>query len=493
MGEALNMMRVGLSIACTSALLLSAAVPGRAQAPLSAGDVPTTEAMWVDSVFGRLGGRSTPGCAMGVTRSGSLVLERDYGTANLATGAPITPDTRFYLASVSKQFTAMSIVLLAEDGVLSLDDDVRKWVPEVPNFGPTITLRHLLTHTSGLRDYLTLLAVAGWASDSTLTEAQFLDIVRRQSGLNFRPGEQFLYSNTGYALLAIVVKRASGKSLRQFAAERIFGPLGMTHTDFRDDHTTPVPDRALGYQPSGTSYRESDADMDVVGDGGLYSTVEDLARWIGNFDTGIVGGRAGVALLQQPGRLDGGDSIPYGLGLAIGRYRGLRTVSHSGAYGGYRTSLLRFPDQHLAVITLCNVSTAPASLAAQVASVYLGADMKAQDVVTLEATPSWPGATSFRSGTEASVEARRRADELSRAIGTYYNVDLDLTVTLVARDGALVLQRPHSDPMRFTALGGDLFSTRDQVLMLLLRDDAGAVTGFSLSLGRVRDLPFTRQ
>lgn len=487
------MMRVSLLVGYALVLVGVVSGAGNAQAPLPPQDLPTTDAMWVDSVFARFATPHSPGCSVGVTRSGSLVLERDYGMADLAAATPITPDTRFYLASLAKQFTAMSIVLLAQDGKLSLDDDVRKWVPEVPDFGSTITLRHLLTHTSGLRDYLTLLAVAGWASDSTLTEQQFLQLISRQSGLNFRPGEQFLYSNTGYALLAIVVKRASGMSLGDFAAHRIFGPLGMTHTDFRGDHTVPVPDAANGYQVVGGAYRVSDPESDVIGDGGLYSTVEDLAKWIGNFSTGIVGGREGVALLQRPARLNGGDSIPYGLGLTIGTYRGLRTISHSGAYGGFRTAMLRFPDQHLSVITLCNVSTASPTLAEQVAAVYLGGVMKAQDVATLDPAAPWPSGTSFRSGTEASIEARRRADELASAAGTYYSSDLQLTATLSARDGALVLHRRGADDMRFTAVSGDLFSTRDQVLMLLQRNEKGGVRGFTLSLGRVRDLPFERQ
>lgn len=492
-GEGLRMMRVCLPVGCALVLAAAMAAPARAQAPLPAPEVPTTDAMWVDSVFARFATPRSPGCAVGVTRSGSLVLERDYGTADLASGTPITPDTRFYLASLAKQFTAMSIVLLAQDGKLSLDDDVRRWVPEVPDFGATITLRHLLTHTSGLRDYLTLLAVAGWASDSTLTEQQFLQLIRRQSGLNFPPGEQFLYSNTGYALLSIVVKRASGKSLGEFAADRIFGPLGMTHTDFRENHTVSVPDAARGYQLAGPAYRVSDPESDVVGDGGLYSTVEDLSRWIGNFETGIVGGRDGVELLQRAARLNGGDSIPYGFGLTIASYRGLRTISHSGAYGGFRTAMVRFPDQHLSVITLCNASDAPATLAEQVATVYLGSDMKAQDVASFDPAAPWPNGSSLRSGTEASIDARRRADELASAAGRYYSRDLQLTVTLSARDGALVLRRRGADDMRFTAVSGDLFSTRDQVLMLLRRSGDGGVSGFTLSLGRVRDLPFERQ
>src|SRR3954471_12570553 len=202
-------------------------------------------ARWVDTIFAPFTVRKSPGCVVGVARQGSVVLARGFGLADLEHDTPIAPDTRFYIASISKQFTAMSIVLLAKDGRLSLDDSIQKWVPEVPPFGSTITLRHLLHHTSGLRDYFTLLAVTGWPSDGLLTDDQFLALVQRQKSLNFAPGDEFLYSNTGYALLSMVVKRASGKTLRDFAAERIFKPLGMTNTEFRDDHTSLIPRRAL--------------------------------------------------------------------------------------------------------------------------------------------------------------------------------------------------------------------------------------------------------
>src|SRR6185503_13599512 len=189
------------------------------------------------------------------------------GMADLEHETPITGDSRFYIASLSKQFTAMAVVLLARDGKLTLDDPIRKWVPEVPTFASGITLKHLLYHTSGLRDYFTLLAVQGWPSDGQLTEQQFLALIGRQKSLNFQPGDEFLYSNTGYVLLSMVVRRASGMSLRDFAAERIFKPLGMTHTEFRDDHSALIPQRAIGYQPAGSTYRISQPEFDVVGDG----------------------------------------------------------------------------------------------------------------------------------------------------------------------------------------------------------------------------------
>ena len=463
-------------------------------APATAQVVPSDSAgRWVDSVLSPFSAPQSPGCAVGVTRAGSLVFAKGYGTADLEHDTPITPDTRFNIASVSKQFTAMSVVLLALDGKLSLDDSIQKWVPEVPSFGTNvITLRQLLNHTSGLRDYFTLLAVSGWPSDGQLTEKQFLSLVGRQNSLNFAPGDEFLYSNTGYALLSIVVRRASGQSLRSFAAERIFKPLGMTHTEFRDDHTALIPQRALGYEPAGSTYRISQPETDVVGDGGVYSTVEDLAKWDANFLTGQVGGKRAIAMLQEPGVLNDGQPIPYALAMAIGEFHGLKTYSHSGAYGGYRSTLLRFPQRNLSVITLCNTSSASSSLAEQVASVVLGLVTQSASATTLDLSSSPWTAGSPRAPIDSS-DSRRRNDQLSQLSGNYYSDELDLPVTLAPRNGYLVLRRPRADEIHFVPLTTDLYTNSDKMLLRVVRDDHGSISGFTLTISRVRDLEFVRR
>src|ERR1051325_8549675 len=255
------------------------------------------QARWVDTIFAPFARRNEPGCVVGVVRGGQLAIAKGYGAADLYRKIANTPRTPFYVASLSKQFTAMSVVLLAQDGKLSLTDDVRKWIPEVPRLGP-ITIEQLLNHTSGLRDYYSLLGITGWRPNELFTEATLLDLISRQRALNFTPGSEFLYNNTGYALLGIVVRRASGESLRQFAATRIFKPLGMTHTQFRDDHSQVIDGEAIGYLKTPTGYSVSIPQLDVVGDGGVFTTVEDLAKWDGNLDSGVVGGKAGVGMLQ---------------------------------------------------------------------------------------------------------------------------------------------------------------------------------------------------
>jgi CubicO group peptidase (beta-lactamase class C family) len=448
---------------------------------------------WVDSVFAPYGSTSSPGCAVGVIRGGQLAFAKGYGMADLEHDTPITPSTRFYIASLSKQFTAMSIVLLAQEGRLSLDDWIRRWVPEVPSFGPPITLRQLLHHTSGLRDYFTLLALSGWPNDGLLTERQFLDLVSRQKNLNFTPGDEFLYSNTGYALLALVVERASGESLREYAAEHIFKPLGMSHTEFRDDHTQLISHRAVGYQPTSSGYRMSQPEFDVVGDGGAFSTIEDLAKWDANFESGRVGGKSGVAELEQQGRLNNGQAIPYALALTVGDLAGIKTYSHRGAYGGYRSSMIRIPARHLSVITLCNTSTASATLADQVATIHLG--LVTQQRIAATALDLSPGPFNVGAAPAPgdSTISRKRNDQLTQVAGDYYSPELELTALLVARDGVLLLRRAHAADLRFVTFTTDLFTNNDQMLLRIVRSDRGTIKGFTLTINRVRDLEFTKR
>ncbi len=453
---------------------------------------------WVDTIFAPYVTARTPGCAVGVTRDGTLAIARSYGMADLNKGLPLTIGTPVYIASLSKQFTAMSIVLLVEDGRLSLDDSVRRWVPELPSFGKPITLRHLLYHTSGLRDYMTLLAISGWPSDGELSEKQFLDLMRRQRSLNFAPGDEFLYSNTGYALLSIVVKRASGRSLREFANERIFKPLGMTRTEFRDDHTHAVDNAAHGYEATPSGYREAEPRIDVVGDGGVYSTITDLAKWDENFATMRVGGEKGMAMMLEAGALNNGQRIPYGLGVSLGEMRGMKTVAHNGSFGGFRSTMLHFPEVDIGVITLCNTSTASAALAEQVGSLVLGVVPRrsATGPIRFPSTyastfGSYVGATATQP-VDSVAEARRRNDQLAQMAGTYYSDELDLTVTLVVRDGALFMRRPKASEIRFGSFATDLFITSDKMLMRVVRGGRHEITGFTLTIDRVRDLEFTR-
>jgi len=383
----------------------------------------------VDSIFAAFDKRDSPGCSVAVSEGGRTVFMKGYGMASLEHDVPITPTSAFYAASVSKQFTAFSVAMLAQQGKLSLDDDIRKWIPEVPDFGKKITVRNLIHHTSGLRDYFGLLGMTGWPSDGPITEARFLDLVSRQKALNFDPGSRFLYSNTGYVLLSILVKRVSGQSLREFANQAIFVPLGMTNSAFRDDHTMLVKNRALAYSPrAGGGWQMNVPGFDVVGDGGLFTTVEDLAKWARNFDDHTVGGDQLAALVLTRGRLNSGDSIPYAFGLSHGVYRGQPTIDHGGAYGGYRTQVLRFPALRFAVVTLCNASTANAAqLSYAVAAVYLGDKLG----------PATQAASNGAPNGASTVHLSR--EQLTRYAGAYWDAKNEVLRRIEMRDSTLAL------------------------------------------------------
>jgi len=267
--------------------------------------------------------------------------------------------------------------LLVKQGKLSLDDDIREYLPEMPDYGTPITVQNLIYHTSGLRDYLTLLGIAG-IDFGTYHEDDVVELIARQKALNFSPGERYLYSNSGYFMLAVIVKRASGKSLRQFADENIFKPLEMKNSHFHDDYTMPIKNRASGYFPAGGGkYKNFISTFDCVGSGGLFTSVEDLFLWDQNFVHKKVGGKDVFDLMHTKGKLNSGKELDYAFAITIGSYKGLKTVGHGGALGGYRSAILRFPEQNFSVICLSNLSSFnPSRLSRQIADIYLAAQFK---------------------------------------------------------------------------------------------------------------------
>ena len=308
--------------------------------------LPDSLARRVDAVFAKYT-PAGPGCAVGVFQNGQISYAKGYGSANIEFGVPITPQTPFIMGSVSKQFTAASIALLVEQGRISLDDDVHKYVPELADYGKKITVGQLVHHTSGVRDFWALVDAAGMRPDDGYTVADVLALASRQKHLNFDPGAEYNYSNTGYVLLGVIVQRATGKTLRQFAAEQIFTPLRMTSSHFHDDHNQPVRGRAAAYSPSQDAtalngWKINIWNNDIVGQGGLMTTMEDLQKWDENFYTGTVGGKGFLARQLERGVLNDGKQLSYAFGLEIGSYRGVPMVEHSGTTGG-------LPDRHHAL------------------------------------------------------------------------------------------------------------------------------------------------
>ncbi len=413
------------------ALFLAVASTAAGQASAHATRPEESVFAHVDKIFAEWDRTDSPGCALGVIRDGSLVSSRGYGMANLELGVAISPQTVFDIGSTSKQFTAASIVLLASEGRLSLDDDVRKFVPELPRYAHTITLRHLLHHTSGLRDYLELMGMAGQNFEDISTDEDALGLLMRQKALNFEPGEEFLYSNSGFFLLSVVVKRVSGMPLREFARKNIFEPLGMRHTHYHDDHRLIVSNRATGYSPrEGGGFDIEMSNFEQTGDGAVMTTVEDLLLWDRNFYDPKVGGPELLRELLSSGVLNSGEKLDYALGLRVASYRGLPAVSHGGSWAGYRAELLRLPKQRFSVICLCNSSHAsPSRLARRVTDEYLAKEFP--EKAPAEASP----ASGLRF---VSLPAA----ELERLAGLYRHAESGEVWFLSHKEGKLLASGP---------------------------------------------------
>ncbi len=382
----------------------------------------------VDRVFAEWNTTSSPGCALAVVKDDHVVYEHGYGMANLELGIAITPQSVFDIGSVSKQITAMAILLLAQEHRLSLDDDIRKYLPEMPDYGSTITIRHMLHHTSGLRNYDDLFDLQGIPEADLTTDRDAMELILRQKGVNFRAGEEFLYSDTNYFLMSQIVKRVTGQTLRQFAQNRIFGPLQMTSTHFHDDHTMIVPRRATGYAPhKGGGFEIDMSNFEQLGDGSVMTTVEDLFKWDQNFDHPLVGGADAIRQLTTPGTLNNGQTIPYAMGIFLDHYRGLNWIHHSGEWVGYRAALSRFPDQHFSTLVLCNCvgSMSPMTMAQRVADVYLAEEFaRAENGPSPKTSPNVP------------------LTELKQYVGTYWSQKNGAFRKFVLRDDKLIMVAP---------------------------------------------------
>ena len=431
----------------------------------------------IDAIFATYARADSPGCAVGVFQNGAIAFARGYGMASLEHDAPITADSVFYAGSVSKQFTAMAAALAIQQGKLAYEDSIRKYLPELPAYADAIKVRHLLHHTSGLRDYNTLLSIAGRRDEDAWDNAAVLRITARQKALNFEPGAEYLYSNTGYTLLATIVERATGTKFAAYADEQIFKPLGMTVSHFHTDARRLVKHRALGYGGRAGQWTLDTPINERAGAGGLYTSITDLQKWDENFYSGKVGGMAILKQLQARAVLNDGKTIAYAWGLQIGEYRGLPIVEHSGSLGGYRAHIFRVPPAHTSVALLCNVSAVnTTALVRQVADVVL------RDRVTTPAPPQGGVA-----GTRAETPPEPISAEAAAAFaGTYYSNEIDAIFTISARGRELLLQREtDAAPIPLVAFT-DGFRVRG--LTLRFQKD-----GLIVDAGRVRGIVFERR
>ena len=440
----------------------------------------------VDKIFAAWDKPTSPGCALGVLQNGRFVYEHGYGMANLDYDIPNSPKLVYYVGSDSKQFTAASIALLVLDGKIRLDDDVRKYIPEMPDYGTPITINHLIHHTSGIRDIYGLMSLGGLRLEDVFSDSEAVALIAHQKELNFKPGDDYLYSNSGYFLLGQIVKRVTGKSLREFADERIFQPLGMTHTHFHDDPGHVMKGRAMSYESDGKGgYRISYIqNFDKIGAGGLYTTIEDLQKWDENFYTHRVGGDALQAMIHTRGVLNKGDTIPYAFGNNVTTYRGLRVDEHGGSLMGYKAEILRFPDQHFSVLATCNLgSINPGPLSEQVAEVFLGSRMG----------PKAERQVADRRSREVALEAQPNPAELAVYAGDYYSDEVDATYHLAVENGALVLSSRHIAAQKLVSTAPDLFRTGNGLTLRFERSGGTQPTAFTVEAGRVRNIRFVRR
>tara|TARA_R110002074_G_scaffold394296_1_gene581599 strand:+ start:124 stop:1794 length:1671 start_codon:yes stop_codon:yes gene_type:complete len=330
----------------------------------------------IDSLFSDWNKPDVPGCAIGIVEDGKLIYSNGYGIADLEHDLQITPTSVFYIGSVSKQFVTFSILLLEEQGKLNLDDKIQKYLPDFPEYDSTLTIRNFIHHTSGVRDYLTLMYLKGRNYLDNTDVDEVYQLIKNQKELNFKPGEKYLYSNSCYFMLAMIIEKAAGQSLRDYAQENIFQPLGMKNSLFYDDNTDLIKNRVFSYskKPDEEGFNNLIMRFDLVGSGGVYSSIEDMYLWDQNFYNNKLGkgGQSIIDKMHEEGLLNNGESSGYAFALNNGTYKGLKTVSHGGALAGYRAQLMRFPEENFSVIILANRGDAnPTRKSFQIADILL--------------------------------------------------------------------------------------------------------------------------
>ena len=405
---------------------------------------PDQQEKAVDDLIASMVDTEGAGVTVAVAKGDEMFFSKGYGLANTEYDIPNSPATIFHVASVSKQFTAFAITVLAEEGVISLDDDIRKYLPELHDFGHKITIKQLAHHTSGLRDQWNLLALAGWRLDDVITRKQVLRLISHQDELNFDPGDEFSYCNTGYTLMAEIVSRVTGKSFPEWCRENIFQPLDMDNTLFYDDHEKIVKNRAYSYQDSPEGLKKSVLSYANAGATSLFTTAEDLTKWANNFYSMKVGNERVMKQMEERLVLNKGDTIDYAFGQGISTYKGLKTVAHSGADAGYRSLLLRFPEQEFSIIVLSNLASFnPGKLAFGIADIYLKEQLreeppKAEDKRMIASTYQVSG------------------DLLKRYEGQYQLAD-ELVVTFRQDDGKFIAEATGQPPSTVVADSDSVF------------------------------------
>jgi CubicO group peptidase (beta-lactamase class C family) len=447
--------------------------------------IATDPAKRVDQIIAAMIPPDGPGATVAVMKDNQLVYSKGFGHANLEYDIHNTPQTIFHIASVSKQFTAFAIALLADEGKLSIHDDIRKYLPELHDFGTPITINHLVHHSSGLRDQWNLLAMAGWRLDDVITRNQILRLISKQRELNTRPGEEFNYCNTGYTLMAEIVSRVTGKPFPEWMKERVFNPLDMKGTLFYDDHEKLVPNRAYSYYLRDTIYKKSVLSYANAGATSLFTTPEDLMKWAMNFETMKVGNPNVMAMMEEKFILNKGDTINYAFGQDISTYKGLKTASHGGGDAGYRTFLVRFPEQHFAVAVFSNLASfSPGGLSYAIADAYLSDQYREE-----------PRKEEPRRPEEKKEPFDATQVRLDDYVGRYYSAELETFYELEVVNDTLVAHHQRHDDFKIWPQTADAFRSNAWWMgdLRFTRNGARKVDGLKASSGRVKNVDFRKQ
>jgi len=446
----------------------------------------------IDNIFAEWNKPDVPGGALGIIRDGKMIYANGYGSADLEHDIDIRPSSVFYIGSVSKQFVTFCILLLEEEGKLELDDRIQKYLPDFPEYDSPLTIRHFIHHTSGVRDYLTLMYLKGRNYLDNIDVDEVYNLIKNQKELNFPPGEKYLYSNSCYFMLAMIVEKAAGRSIKKYAHENIFQPLGMNNSQFYDNNTDLIKNRVFSYR------KKRDADgfdnlimrFDLVGSGGVYSSIEDLFLWDQNFYNNKLGkgGQAIINKMHEEGLLNNGESSGYAFALHNGTYNGLKTVSHAGSLAGYRAQLMRFPDEHFSVIILANRADAnPTNKSYQVADILL------KDKFVVEPQKSTILAEAKKTTNRAMTSSQNHTTnvKLEDYTGVFYSEELDVNYKLFLEDELLKLKIANYPVQELTPKGNDTFTANGDWVRFSRSNEI--ITAFEFDAGRVTNLKFIKQ
>lgn len=447
------------------------------------------ESKAIDSIFSEWNKPNVPGCGLGIIKDGKLIYARGYGMANLEYNIPNSETSVFRIGSTSKQFTAACIVLLVEQKKIDLEDTLHQYYPDFPEYAKHITMRNLLNHTSGIRDYLTIAYLKGLGDDDYYQDSDIMKWLVRQQDLNFPPGDEYLYSNSGYWLLGQIVNKVSGMSMANYAHKNLFQPLEMVHTHFHNDHTQLVKNRASGYRPNTNGgYEIGMTTLDMIGDGGIFTSIEDIKKWDDAFYDAKVLSKKFWSRMTQQGVLNNGERIDYAAGLIVSDYNGLKTVSHGGAFVGFRANIIRFPEQHFSVVIFTNRADAnPTKMGYQVADIFL------EDQFIIE--EKLKKTKKSKDLQPKSVVENKKIDsskiDLNQYSGSYFSAELDATYQINVEGEVLKVSIRNNAPLRL------IFSSKDQFSYhrneIRFNRSKHIVSGFELDAGRVKNLKFVKK